>query len=85
METSDNDVSGHGTHCAGTIGSKDYGVAKKVEIVGIKVLNDIPRGAPGMFGCHESGLAIAINYVVGEYQRYGRPQRHQSQSEGASR
>lgn len=30
---------GHGTHCAGTIGSKSYGVAKKVEIYGVKVLN----------------------------------------------
>lgn len=30
---------GHGTHCAGTIGSKSYGVAKKIEIYGVKVLN----------------------------------------------
>ncbi|KAL1794100.1 hypothetical protein ACET3X_007521 [Alternaria dauci] len=35
-----NDVHGHGTHVAGTIGGKTYGVAKKVELVGIKVFND---------------------------------------------
>lgn len=33
------DLNGHGTHCAGTIGSKTYGVAKQARIYGIKVLN----------------------------------------------
>jgi subtilisin family serine protease len=28
---------GHGTHVAGTIGSKTYGVAKKSKLFGIKV------------------------------------------------
>lgn len=32
------DGNGHGTHCSGTIGSKTYGVAKKVHIRGVKVL-----------------------------------------------
>lgn len=32
------DGNGHGTHCSGTIGSKTYGVAKKVTIRGVKVL-----------------------------------------------
>ncbi|MFD7028628.1 S8 family serine peptidase [Streptomyces sp. NPDC059917] len=32
------DCFGHGTHVAGTIGSKTYGVAKKVKIVALKVL-----------------------------------------------
>ncbi|MGW5054859.1 S8 family serine peptidase [Actinokineospora sp. NPDC004072] len=39
---SDNDSSdcqGHGTHVAGTIGSKTYGVAKKAKIVAVRVLN----------------------------------------------
>ncbi|SFA88939.1 Serine protease, subtilisin family [Amycolatopsis marina] len=34
-----NDCNGHGTHVAGTIGSKTYGVAKKVDLVGVRVLN----------------------------------------------
>jgi subtilisin family serine protease len=33
------DLSGHGTHVAGIIGSATYGVAKKVNIYGVKVLN----------------------------------------------
>ncbi len=38
------DKQGHGTHTAGTIGSKTYGVAKKVRIVGVKVLSDDGSG-----------------------------------------
>lgn len=40
IPTGDSDVdgNGHGTHCAGTIGSKDYGVSKKAKIVAVKVL-----------------------------------------------
>ncbi|KAK7472323.1 proteinase B [Stygiomarasmius scandens] len=40
----DEDANGHGTHCAGTIGSKSYGVAKKAEIVAVKVLGSNGSG-----------------------------------------
>lgn len=33
------DCNGHGTHVAGTIGGKTYGVAKRVKIHGVRVLN----------------------------------------------
>jgi len=33
------DMNGHGTHVAGTIGSRTYGIAKKVNIFGVKVLD----------------------------------------------
>ncbi|MFI0484045.1 S8 family serine peptidase [Actinomadura sp. 9N215] len=33
------DCHGHGTHVAGTVGSKDYGVAKKAAIVAVRVLD----------------------------------------------
>ena len=36
----DEDVHGHGTHCAGTVGSDSYGVAKDVELVAVKILSD---------------------------------------------
>ncbi|ANZ40839.1 serine protease [Lentzea guizhouensis] len=32
------DCSGHGTHVAGTVGSKTYGVAKKVKLVSVRML-----------------------------------------------
>lgn len=35
----DTDGNGHGTHCAGTIGSKSYGVAKKTKLYAVKVLD----------------------------------------------
>lgn len=41
----DTDDNGHGTHCAGTIASKSYGLAKKAEIVAIKVLRSNGSGS----------------------------------------
>lgn len=32
------DVNGHGTHVAGIIGSKSFGVAKQTELIGVKVM-----------------------------------------------
>ncbi|HLM67090.1 MAG TPA: S8 family peptidase, partial [Longimicrobium sp.] len=37
--TASNDCQGHGTHVAGTIGGKTYGVAKDVRLVAVRVLN----------------------------------------------
>jgi cerevisin len=34
----DIDGNGHGTHCAGIVGGKTYGIAKKVNLVAVKVL-----------------------------------------------
>lgn len=38
------DCNGHGTHVAGTISGKKYGVAKEVEVVAVRVLNCEGRG-----------------------------------------
>lgn len=38
------DGHGHGTHVAGTIGGAEYGVAKGVHIVGVRVLDDSGSG-----------------------------------------
>ncbi|KAJ3072863.1 subtilisin-like serine protease [Quaeritorhiza haematococci] len=54
---SDTDGNGHGTHCAGTIASKLYGVAKKASIVGVKVL-----GADGS-GSY-AGVIAGIDWVA---------------------
>ncbi|CCH40700.1 hypothetical protein BN7_234 [Wickerhamomyces ciferrii] len=39
------DFNGHGTHVAGIIGSKTYGVAKKVDIVDVKILGALGSGS----------------------------------------
>ncbi|KAG0339679.1 serine protease [Podila horticola] len=41
----DQDDNGHGTHCAGTIGSAAFGVSKKAEIVAVKVLRSNGSGS----------------------------------------
>ncbi|KAL6825142.1 subtilisin-like protein [Trichoderma camerunense] len=38
------DGNGHGTHVAGTIGSRSYGVAKKTSLYGVKVLDNSGSG-----------------------------------------
>lgn len=70
--TSDNDVQGHGTHCAGTIGSRAYGVAKKVKLVGVKVFNDLPRENE-MAGAMTSDIISALHWVVAQAKAHGKP------------
>lgn len=40
----DVDGNGHGTHCSGTIAGKKYGVAKKANVIAIKVLKSNGSG-----------------------------------------
>lgn len=40
----DEDGNGHGTHCSGTIAGKKYGVAKKANVYGVKVLRSSGSG-----------------------------------------
>jgi len=51
------DKNGHGTHCAGTIGGKKYGVAKKTSLYAAKVLSD---GGSGSF----AGILGSLDYVM---------------------
>jgi hypothetical protein len=39
------DIHGHGTHCAGIVGSNTYGVATGANLVGVKVLGDDGGGS----------------------------------------
>ncbi|KAF5375547.1 hypothetical protein D9615_009135 [Tricholomella constricta] len=41
----DEDGNGHGTHCAGTIASRKYGVAKKANVIAVKVLGSNGSGS----------------------------------------
>merc|ERR1719387_1927253 len=56
------DRQGHGTHCAGTIGGTEYGVAKGATIHAVKVLSDSGRGSFSWF-------VEALDWVVTNGQR----------------
>ncbi|GAA2827456.1 hypothetical protein GCM10010452_64660 [Crossiella cryophila] len=57
IDTNNTDCHGHGTHVAGTIGSKTYGVAKKASLHGVKVM-DCGGGATA------TSMLNGINWVT---------------------
>jgi cerevisin len=56
LNTTNSDTNGHGTHCAGTIASKSYGVAPKANIVGLKIFDSTGGG--------DAGVVAALQYAV---------------------
>lgn len=52
-----NDCHGHGTHVAGTIGGIQYGVAKNVQLIAVRVLNCSGSGST-------SGVIAGIDWVT---------------------
>ncbi|KAG5925476.1 Cuticle-degrading protease [Claviceps africana] len=60
------DGNGHGTHCAGTIGSKTYGVAKKARLYGVKVLDNSGSGP-------YSAIIAGMDYVAQDARTRGCP------------
>jgi subtilisin family serine protease len=52
------DCNGHGTHVAGILGGKNFGVAKNVNIVSVRVLDCNASGSV-------SNVVAGINYVTG--------------------
>ena len=58
---SDEDRHGHGTHCAGTVGAVNYGVAKDVTLVAVKVVNAFGAGTSLDF-------AGGIEWLISDHQ-----------------
>mgnify|MGYP000123654034 CR=1 FL=1 len=54
------DCSGHGTHVAGVIGAKTYGVAKNVSLVPVRMLSCAGTGST-------LGLLSAIEWIIGDH------------------
>ncbi|KAK9760682.1 hypothetical protein K7432_015040 [Basidiobolus ranarum] len=59
------DLHGHGTHVAGTVGGASYGVAKKVKLIGVKVISGDGSGTT-------SGIISGINWVAKQAKASGR-------------
>ncbi|KAF8750108.1 peptidase [Rhizoctonia solani] len=60
------DDQGHGTHCAGTIASKDFGVAKAANVIAVKVLGADGSGAT-------SDIVDGIQFAMQSAAQSGRP------------
>lgn len=58
--TSSTDQNGHGTHVAGTVGGKTYGVAKKVNLIAVRVLDATGSGTT-------SGVIAGINWAINHH------------------
>ena len=56
------DCNGHGTHVAGTVGGTRYGVAKRVNLVGVRVLNCSGSGT-------NAGVIAGVNWVTQNARR----------------
>jgi aqualysin 1 len=67
------DCNGHGTHVAGTVGGTTYGVAKNVQLVGVRVLNcsgsgsnsQVIAGIDWVTGNHAAGQPAVANMSLG--------------------
>lgn len=74
----DVDGNGHGTHVAGTIGGKTFGVAKKVTLVAVKVLGASGSGT-------WSGVIAGIDWVTKDHtEKKGRSVANMSLGGGVS-
>lgn len=67
------DCNGHGTHVSGTIGGTTYGVAKKVSLVGVRVLDcsgsgttaQVVAGLDWVTANHQAGAPAVANMSLG--------------------
>lgn len=66
VDNNDADCNGHGTHVAGTVGGKTYGVAKQVKLIAVKVLNCQGSGT-------NTGVISGIQYTAAQKKTTGRP------------
>jgi subtilisin family serine protease len=65
----DRDGHGHGTHVAGTVGSATYGVAKKTNLIAVKVLDSEGSGS-------SSDVIAGMQWAAGDAIARGRKSKH---------
>jgi len=65
VDTQNTDCNGHGTHVAGTVGGTQYGVAKRTNLVAVKVLNCAGSGT-------NIGVIDGVDFVASDCATKGR-------------
>ncbi|KAK0202140.1 serine protease [Desarmillaria ectypa] len=60
------DGNGHGTHVSGTIGGAQYGVAKSVNLIAVKVLSDAGSG-------YISDILSGFDWIINATETSGKP------------
>ncbi|KJX93291.1 hypothetical protein TI39_contig4340g00001 [Zymoseptoria brevis] len=58
------DFNGHGTHCSSIVAGSTYGVVKKANIIGVKVLGALGTGL-------NSGVLAGIDWAINDAQQKG--------------
>jgi len=58
--STNNDLNGHGTHCSGTMGGTSYGIAKRANLIAVKVLGDNGSGST-------SGVIAGVDWVASQH------------------
>jgi len=56
----DDDLNGHGTHCSGTMAGTSYGIAKRGNLIAVKVLGDLGFGTT-------ADVVSGVNWVANQH------------------
>jgi len=71
------DRNGHGTHCSGTMAGTRYGIAKKANLIAVKVLGDLGSGS-------YSDIISGVNWVANQHRSGKKSVANMSLGGGAS-
>jgi len=66
VDTQNTDCNGHGTHVSGTVGGKTWGIAKKVSLIAVKVLDCQGSGT-------NAGVIAGVQWAQNQYVNKGKP------------
>jgi len=73
----DDDLNGHGTHCSGTMAGTAYGIAKRGNLIAVKVLGDLGFGTT-------ADVVAGVNWVANQHSAGDKSVGNMSLGGGAS-